>query len=254
MDNPPVLVDPIAIPLLGPDFARDMDRAQHRVARNFRAFMAARSRFVEDQLALAFERGVRQYVVLGAGLDTFAWRNPFAALRIFEVDFPATQEWKRGLLEEAGLANPGNLTFVPLDFEHKTLAAGLAEAGFDSTQAAFFGWLGVVPYLTLDAFRATIGFLSTLAPGTGLALDYGQPRAVLPPHEQLAHDSLAARVEQSGEPFQLFFTPAQIAAELSAFPSIEDIGREEINARYFADRRDQLQIRGHAGRLLSAWL
>src|SRR5205814_10462828 len=111
---------------------------------------------VEDLLAEAVGRGIDQYVVLGAGLDTFAYRNPFPSLRVFEVDFPATQEWKRDLLHRAGVALPESLTFVALDFEHKALAAGLAEAGFDQRRPAFFGWLGVVPYLTLEAFRATL--------------------------------------------------------------------------------------------------
>jgi O-methyltransferase involved in polyketide biosynthesis len=130
MEHPRVLDDPIAVPLLGPGFARDMERAMHKVARDFRAFMAARSRYVEDKLACAVAKGVTQYVVLGAGLDTFSYRNPFAELRVFEVDFPATQEWKRAMLRKAGIEAPESLTFVPLDFERKTLAEGLEEAGF----------------------------------------------------------------------------------------------------------------------------
>jgi len=257
-DAPLVFTDPIAVPLLGEEYAEALRRTPKRTDRPYsvamRAHLVARSRYAEDALATAVNRGVRQYVLLGAGLDTFAYRNPYPGLRVFEIDHPATQQWKRGLLARNGIPIPPSLTYVPVDFERQSLERELLSAGFDRAEPAFFSWLGVVPYLTLDAFRATIGFLSTLAPGTGLALDYGQPRAVLPPLEQLAHDSLAARVEQSGEPFQLFFTPAQIAAELHGFASIEDIGREEINARYFTGRSDQLQIRGHAGRLLSAWL
>ena len=98
----------------------------HPVARDFRAFMAVRSRYVEDQLADAVAQGVTQYVVLGAGLDTFAYRNPFPALRVFEVDLPATQAWKRKMLDDAGIAMPANLAFVPLDFERQALAAELA--------------------------------------------------------------------------------------------------------------------------------
>src|ERR1035437_4547389 len=147
VDVPPVLDDPIAVGLVGSGYRGKMGRASHMVGRDLRAFVAARSRYVENQLAEAVARGVRQYVVLGAGLDTFAYRNPFAELRVFEVDFPATQEWKREMLAEAQIPLPSNLTFVPLDFEHKTLGDGLAEAGFDDGAAAFFGWLGVVPYL-----------------------------------------------------------------------------------------------------------
>ena len=94
VEQPRILEDPIAVKLLGPGYERDMERAMHSVARDFRAFMAVRSRYVEDRLAQAVAAGVTQYVVLGAGLDTFAYRNPFPGLRVFEVDFPATQEWK----------------------------------------------------------------------------------------------------------------------------------------------------------------
>jgi methyltransferase (TIGR00027 family) len=145
LDQPPVLPDPVAVPLLGAHFALDREREAHPVVRAFRAFMAARSRYAEDRLWDAVAAGVEQYVVLGAGLDTFAYRNPFPDLRVFEVDFPATQEWKRVLLDEASIHVPENLIFVPLDFEHRTLSAGLDDAGFDASAPAFFGWLGVVP-------------------------------------------------------------------------------------------------------------
>jgi O-methyltransferase involved in polyketide biosynthesis len=118
---------------------------------------------------------------------------------------------------------------------------------------AFFAWLGVVPYLTLEAFRGTVGFIAAQAAGSGVALDYGLPRAALPPLEQLAHDSLASRVRLAGEPFQLFFTPAEMAGEFSAFSGLEDLGSVEINARYFSGRDDQLRALGFGGRFLSAW-
>ena len=111
IDQPRILDDPIAVRLIGPGFARDMERAMHPVARDFRLFMAARSRYAEDRLADAVAQGVGQYVVLGAGLDTFAYRNPFPELRVFEVDFPATQEWKRALLAEAPIDSAGESDF-----------------------------------------------------------------------------------------------------------------------------------------------
>jgi len=128
------------------------------------------------------------------------------------------------------------------------------ESGFNRSAPAFFAWLGVVPYLTLKAFRSTVELIASQPPHSGVVLDYGLPRTVLPPQEQLAHDSLASRVQLAGEPFQLFFTPREIAAELSAFRSLEDIGAAEINARYFSGRDDQLRLLGSGGRLLSAWL
>ncbi len=257
MDLPPVLNDPIAVRLVGEGFARDMERAQHKVARDFRAYMAARSRFAEDRLAMAVARGVTQYVVLGAGLDTFAWRNPFPGLRVFEVDFPATQEWKRGMLEEAGLAHPAGLTFVPLDFEHKALAAGLAEAGFDAGRAAFFSWLGVVPYLTREAFRSTVADLARMAQGSGVSFDYGLSAEALGPLRRLALQALSERVASAGEPFKLLFTPEELERELrqAGFESIEQWNSGQLNAIYFTGRRDGLKLSEPGlGMLVSAWV
>ncbi len=255
-DRPLVFDDPVAVPILGPAYAEELRRtpAERPFSIAMRAHLVARSRYAEDNLARAVADGVRQYVLLGAGLDTFAYRNPWPQLRVFEVDHPATQQWKRELLHAAAIAIPENLAYAPVDFESQSLAEQLQQAGFDPSQPAYFAWLGVVPYLTLPAFRSTVALIAAQPPGSGFALDYGQPRSALPFLEQLAHDSLADRVKLAGEPFQLFFTPQEIAAEFAAFHSIEDLGAPEINARYFADRSDQLKLRGSAGRFLSAWL
>jgi methyltransferase (TIGR00027 family) len=262
MDHPPVLNDPIAVPLLGSHFVLNRDAEAHPVARAFRAFMAARSRYAEDQLAIAVERGVTQYVVLGAGLDTFAYRNPFPHLRVFEVDHPAPQEWKRALLAEAVDALPGrtlpeSLTFVPLDFEHKTLAAGLAEAGFNFSEMAYFGWLGVVPYLTMEAFRSTIEVIAKLPAGSGVSFDYGLSPEILSPTRRIAFEGLAARVAAAGEPFRLFFTPEGLEAELQAagFHLIEQSDSKQLNALYFQNRDDGLALAAEGiGMLATAWV
>jgi methyltransferase (TIGR00027 family) len=257
-DSPLVFDDPLAVAVLGEAYAEELRRTPLRADRPFsiglRAFLVARSRYAEDNLRGAVENGVEQYVLLGAGLDTFAYRNPHRRLRVFEVDHPATQQWKRELLQRNSILIPESLTYAPVDFEHQSLSAQLGEAGFDHRAPAFFAWLGVVPYLTLEAFRSTLGFIAGQSPGSGVTLDYGQPRAVLPLLERLAHDSLASRVEKAGEPFRLFFEPAEMAAELSSFRRIEDLGGPEINACYFHGRSDQLAIRGSAVRFLSAWL
>src|SRR5580704_11560860 len=256
--QPLVFDDPIAVPILGDTYAEELHRTPTRPDRPFsvalRAFLVARSRYAEDNLARAVARGVTQYVLLGAGLDTFAHRNPHPHLRVFEVDHPATQQWKRELLATGDMPAPANLTYVPVDFERQSLPEQLNSAGFNPLNATFFAWLGVVSYLTLEAFRFTINFIAAQPDGTGVVLDYSQPRSALPFLEKLAHDSLASRVQLAGEPFQLFFTPTEIAAELMHFRNIEDIGSAEINARYFANRTDNLKLRGSAGRLLSAWL
>lgn len=257
-DAPPrVLDDPIAVPILGDTYAEELRRTPTRPDRPFsvglRALLVARSRYAEDLLTRAVSQGVTQYVLLGAGLDTFAHRNPYTQLRVFEVDRPATQQWKRELLAAGRLPAPSNLTYAPVDFETQSLPEQLRGAGFDSSLPTFFAWLGVVPYLTLEAFRATVGFIADQPLGSGVVLDYGQPRSALPFLEQLAHDSLASRVQLAGEPFQVFFTPAEIARELTRFRRIEDLGSTEINALYFAGRSDNLKLLGSAARLLSAW-
>lgn len=257
-DRPLVFEDPIAAPLLGSRYLEEIRRTplhpDRAASTSLRAAIIARSRYAEDNLRQAVEAGVAQYVLLGAGLDTFAYRNTYPLLRVFEVDHPATQEWKRDLLAENKISVPASLTYVPVDFEKQSLGERLKASGFDAGRPAFFAWLGVIPYLTLSAFRGTIDFIAEQAAGSGVAFDYAQPREVLPAIEQREFDSLAARVKLAGEPFQLFFTPVQMAGELSAFQSIEDIGAAEITARYFTGRSDNLLMRGTAGRLLSAWL
>jgi methyltransferase (TIGR00027 family) len=264
-DIPPlVFPDPLAVRILGGDrgeHAEALRKTATKLEKPFsvalRAFLVARSRYAEDNLAQAVQSGVTQYVLLGAGLDTFAYRNPYPRLRVFEVDHPATQAWKRELLAHATIDTPASLTFIPVDFEHQNLPDRLLVSGFDPARPTFFAWLGVVPYLTLETFRATVAFLAAQPPGSGVVFDYGLPRAALPPLEQLARDSMASRVQQAGEPFQLFFTPADIARELHAFSRLEDLGTPELNARYFPNHvhsaQPHLQLRGSSGRLLTAW-
>ncbi|HZL53050.1 MAG TPA: class I SAM-dependent methyltransferase [Terracidiphilus sp.] len=257
IDLPRVLDDPIAVRLVGNGFARDMERAMHKVARDFRLFMAARSRHAEDRLSATVAQGVNQYVVLGAGLDTFAYRNPFPSLQVFEVDFPATQQWKRDLLAEADLSIPANLTFVPLDFEHKTLAEGLAEAAFNANSPAFFGWLGVVPYLTLDAFRSTLATIGQLPAGTAVTFDYVFAPDTLSPKRRQVFNTLSERVAAAGEPFRLFFAADELENELhrAGFHRFEQVDSDRLNDLYFKDRADGLKLSPvRIGMLATAWV
>jgi methyltransferase (TIGR00027 family) len=258
LDHAPlVLSDPIAVPILGPEFFADPVRHSDPRSVAFRAWVVGRSRFVEDHLSLAVASGVPQYVILGAGLDTFAYRNSFPALRVFEVDFPSTQEFKRTMLVAAAIAEPENLTFVPLDFERQTLAAGLAQAGFDASKPAFFSWLGVIPYLTLEAFRATIHWIAAMPERSGIALDYSLAAEELSPRMQAARKSLAQRVAAAGEPFQLFFQSDQMEHELKSagFARIEQVDARELNRTYFSGRTDGLKMPEESlGKLAVAWV
>jgi methyltransferase (TIGR00027 family) len=254
LDAPKVFDDPLALAIVNGESEHAPD-AQQSYARALRAFIVVRSRYAEDRLAGALERGVRQYVVLGAGLDTFAYRNPHrsAGLRVFEVDHPATQEWKRGQLHAAAIAIPEEMTFAAVDFERQSLEEGLLAAGFNSQKPAFFSWLGVTPYLSRSAFDATLEFIARRPSGSAVVFDYGLERSLLSPMQQLALDALAARVARAGEPFQLFFDPATLANDLArfGFGNIEDLDSDQINARYFAGRADGLAVSG-GGRLLHA--
>jgi methyltransferase (TIGR00027 family) len=256
-DKPPIMHDPVAVRLLGPGVEHDLERAMHTVARDFRCLIVARSRYAEDRLADSVAKGVNQYVVLGAGLDTFAYRNPFAALHVFEVDFPATQEWKRAVLDEAGILLPANLTFVSLDFEHQTLTDGLRAAGVNMNAPAFFSWLGVVPYLTLDAFRATLGAVAQFPSGSAVSFDYAFPPETLTPERRAVFNTLAGRVAAAGEPFRLFFTQEQIEVEFqhAGFHRSEQVDSEGLNERYFKDRADGLRLSSNRlGMLTTAWV
>jgi methyltransferase (TIGR00027 family) len=202
-----IFSDPLAIRILGQDPASiARDAADHPSRLGMRLFIAARTRFAEDALAAAVSSGVTQLVVLGAGLDTYAYRNPFPDhLRVFEVDHPATQAWKRERLAGATIALPPSLTFAPIDFERQTLPDGLTAAGFNPTQQTFFTWLGVVPYLTEDAIWSTLAFIASLPCGAHVVFDYSDPPHTLSPEMRAYHDRRAARVESIGESWIAYF-------------------------------------------------
>ena len=258
-DRPLIFEDPFAVSILGPEATDDLRRTPKSARRPFsaalRAWVVARARFAEDLLAPGMlSRGVRQYLILGAGLDTFALRNPHPDLRVFEVDHPATQAWKRERLQASGHPLPPNASLVPVDFESESLSAKLLQAGFDPAVPTLTAALGVVPYLTSEAFADTCRFLARLPSGSSVVFDYSQPREALPAVEQRMHDSLSARVAQAGEPFQLFFTPSTLQETLLHYglAVIDDLGSPEINALYFDGRVDGLAVLGSGGRLCHA--
>jgi methyltransferase (TIGR00027 family) len=235
-----VFSDPLALRILGPEAEAALDDARREpLKRGLRLFIAARTRFAEDALAGAVARGAAQLVVLGAGLDTYAYRAKLAdGLRVFEVDHPATQAWKCERLAEAAIPVPPALTFAPVDFERQTLADGLAGAGFDPVRRSFFSWLGVVPYLTEQAVLATLGFIAALPGGAEVVFDYSNPpESIDAPARRAFHDAMAARVAATGEAFRSYFDTGALAARMRAlgFSEIEDLGLADIAARYFPD-------------------
>jgi methyltransferase (TIGR00027 family) len=259
LDEPLVLADPLALPMLGPSaeaaLRADPFAQNHPLLRSLRATLVVRSRFVEDELARCVAAGVRQYVVLGAGLDTFACRNPYQAegLRVFEVDHPGTQGWKQEMLAAAGIAVPASLSFVPLDFERDQLGAALARSGFRADQPACISWMGVTMYLTSDAVLATLRTLAGFARGSCLCFDYRVPAAMLNPMERAATEVLEQRAAAAGEPWLSSFDPAQLEGQLLelGFSAAKSATPDELDERYLARRKDGLRM-GRAGRLLRA--
>jgi methyltransferase (TIGR00027 family) len=248
LEHGDIFADPLAVRILNRDRATIAREAEERGSdRRMRMFIAVRTRFAEDALATAYEKGVRQLVVLGAGLDTYAYRGALRdRLRIWEVDHPATQAWKRQRLADSGIPLPANLTFAPVDFERETLADGLASAGFDPREPSFFTWLGVVPYLTGEAIWSTLGYVASLPGIAHVVFDYADPPESLSPEMQAAHERRAARVAAAGEAFRSFFEAETLRARLIdlGFREVEDLGPPGIAARYFPDRVGSVPERG----------
>lgn len=224
LDSPKVLDDPLAVRIVGSEVAEiHRNRSQHqtRVARHFRAIMVVRSKYAEDQLEESITHGVSQYLILGAGLDTSAYRATAAKNKqIFEVDHPNTQAWKMKRLKAAEISIPDFVHFVPVDFERHDLATALGATGFRSDQPTFVSWLGVVPYRTKEAAVHTFGFLGKLPAGSGVVFDYSVPRFSLGFMERLAFDALSRRVARAGEPFRLFFAPGELNIFLTGLGSV----------------------------------
>jgi methyltransferase (TIGR00027 family) len=254
LENGRIFSDPLALRILGEDpesVARDAEEPSRR---SMRIFIAARTRFAEDALAAAVTSGTQQLVVLGAGLDTFAYRNPFPnRLRVFEVDHPATQAWKRERLSAAGIPIPDSLTFAPVDFERQTLAEGLAAAGCNP-EPTFFTWLGVTPYLTEEAIFATLRFIAGLPGPTHVVFDYADPPETLSPEVRAYHDRRAARVEALGESWLTYFEADKLRPRLLevGFTKVEDLGPPQLAARYNPQRLAQGAVHDRGGHVLLA--
>jgi methyltransferase (TIGR00027 family) len=248
LDNASILTDPLALRILGDDIEVSLGHARaHASGPRLRWFIAARSRIAEEALTEAVSAGTTQLVVLGAGLDTLAYRTPLAdRLRIYEVDFPATQARKREMLAAAGIAVPEALSYVGIDFERQTLAEALDGAGFAANERSFFSWLGVVPYLTEAAISSTLGYIAQLKGGAGVVFDYVNPLVSVAPASRAVNQALAERVAAAGERFQSYFDTASLCAKMSAtgFRHVDDIGPEKIAARFFPESERAAPTRG----------
>jgi len=244
--RPWVFDDPYALPLVGPGWPQLLALYEALIPEHLLELaigaVLVRSRYTEDRLE---QGGFSQFVLLGAGMDSLAWRRPdlLRQVTIFEVDHPATQAWKRERAAVLSLPENEGHVFVPVDFETEALRDVLDRAGFDWSRPTLFSWLGVVMYLTRDAIAATLRTLAGAGPGSGVVLTY------VPAPEYLDEESIALwkvmepLVAQVGEPFQDCFAPVEFQALVRDCGHIvdEDVEHEELMARYFADRKDGLR-------------
>jgi methyltransferase (TIGR00027 family) len=211
----------------------------------------ARARYAEDHLEEAFrEQGVKQYVILGAGLDTFAWRRRdlVAQLPVFEVDHPATQNFKRQRLPWLGLKQPARLHFVPVDFSREDLATALRRSSYDPQTRSFFSWLGVTYYLSREALFSIFGAIAQIAPaGSAVIFDYLEASAFVPGRVARRVEFMMEIVQHLGEPMIMGFDPAGLAADLEGvgLRLQEDLGPDEIQERFFAGRPDDYHACEH---------
>lgn len=257
LDEPTLLADPFAFDVLGKALARqtiaDPYPYNDPMLRTIRAAVVARSRFAEDRFTTAMRVGVRQLVVLGAGLDTLALRAP-RDVRCIEVDRHEAQRWKAERLDEAGITIPPNVALVPADLHQIDLSTFLAGRGIEPGLPAFFSCLGVFPYLEARTALAMLEAVATYASGSEIVFDARVPRDLLSPMERWMDDMAAQSFAAAGEPWISDFDPASLQGSLAAlgFASVECLSTEEINRRYFPRRRDGLQTVGGGLRLYRA--
>ncbi|QKV73253.1 class I SAM-dependent methyltransferase [Amycolatopsis sp. Hca4] len=248
VDPPPhVFADEVGLRLADPGEGwRHRDDMDPATAGRYRAGMVARARFVEDLVAEQAARGVGQYVILGAGLDTFAQRRPELAgrLRVYEVDQPGPQAWKRARLAELGLGVPDWLHFVPVDFETASWWDRLTAAGFAPGEPAVVASTGVSMYLTEAANAATLRRIAGFAPGSTLAMTFMLPAELLGDGERARHEATASKAAAAGTPFVSSFSPAEMLAMAreAGFRDAVHVSAAELESRYFAGRADGLRI------------
>ncbi|GGY78218.1 hypothetical protein GCM10011613_23530 [Cellvibrio zantedeschiae] len=256
LEQPLIFNDPLALKILGAaksDVVDKLESHKDPLSSAMRVAIAVRSQFAEDEREAALEFGVNQYVILGAGLDTYAYRSKKPHEKVFEVDLPDTQAMKVSRLKQQEINPTCSVHYVACDFEENALEKSLLAAGFDKNQKAFFSCLGVVTYLDLSAFEQTLRFITSCAPGSILTFDYIVDPNNLSEIERIVLDVLSAQLAAGGEPLKCFFDPQLLAKKLSdlGFSHIEDISPDYLNNRYLAARNDGLRV-GNVTRMFIA--
>jgi methyltransferase (TIGR00027 family) len=212
-------------------------------------FVVVRSRYTEDALERSISDGCRQYVILGAGLDSWALRHETPGVSVFELDHPATQGWKQARIRARLGSLPSHLVLIPIDFERQDIAQVLRGREFDPEARAFGSWLGTIYYLTRGAIEATFTSLAKVcAPGSRVVFDYFQPKSTMSPAELQLFEVLDEGGTRRGEPLQTLLDPEDVTGILQSagFHVLEDLSASEIRRRYVYQRSDGLDIPGFA--------
>jgi methyltransferase (TIGR00027 family) len=247
LEHPSIFNDPVALTILGDaktDVMNKLESYKDPLSAAMRVAIAVRSRFAEDEREKALQAGSYQYVILGAGLDTYAYRSTNQHERVFEVDLPSTQSMKIARLQQEKIHSTCALTYVACDFEAGALEKSLLVAGFDKNQKTFFSWLGVVPYLDAAAIEHTLKFIRSCARGSALVFDYMVDPNNLSEIEKMTITILSAQLASGGEPLKSFFDPQVLAEKLSGleFSQVGDISPDYLNEQYLALREDGLRV------------
>ena len=240
--DPLIFEDPLALRIMGAEAESEvrlnLAHLRSLVGRSHRASMMARNRYTEDELVQSIQRGVRQYVLLGAGLDTFAYRNSFGDLRVFEVDYPDTRAWKHTCLERAAIPIPTSVAYVTVNFERQMITDALSQSGFRSNEPAFFSFIGVTRYLTREALISVFSsFVSSMPTGSEIVVDFYAPPSLLQRLREPNQETNGFRPS--------YFDPMTITRDLKplGFADVKLIGPKELNVRYYKNRKDGLRIR-----------
>lgn len=263
LDTPRVFEDDFALRILGTDsgklvdaFIEESNSTGNQSSISSRAFLAARSRYAEDRIDGAFQRGVRQCIILGAGLDTFGYRCKQSDVRIFEVDHPATQAWKRSLLVNAKIQVPDSIFFTAVDFGKMSIEAELLKSGWNADEPSVVSWLGVASYLSRQTVLEMLALLGSFVGGSEIVFDYVISPHLMTQSQQEWFDWLNPKISAGGEPLQTFFDPSELRNILinEGFSLIEDLSPADLNTRYFANRQDSLKTVTTLSHLVSARL
>jgi methyltransferase (TIGR00027 family) len=248
-NNPKIFEDLLALRIIGAEAESKLRRSpaqfQNRVERTVRARQLVRYRYAEDELARSIQRGIRQYIILGAGLDTFAYRNCFPLLQVFEVDHPATQAWKRSCLERAAIPIPASVTFVSVDFERQMMIDALGQSGFKSNELTFISWLGVVRYLSPEAFISVLtSIVSSMRPGSEVVFDSGPAPSLLQRLREMPHRPIGNWTFKKNAFRPTYYDLASLKSDLKriGFADVQLFGPTELNDRYCNGRTDGLRV------------